>query len=258
MPQFAANLSWMYTEHAFLDRFEAAAADGFRGVEFLFPYEFSEHDIAQRLRAHGLNLVLFNLPAGNWAAKERGMACQPGKQAQFRQSVLQAQAYAKALQCPRLHAMAGILPQGVSHDEARNVYIENLRWAAKTLAPDGITLLIEPINGQDMPGYFLQHQEAAHEIVCAVGQPNLKIQMDFYHCHIMQGDVLGHFERHASGIAHVQIAGAPGRGEPDQGEIDYPAIFARLDALGYAGWIGCEYRPRGKTSAGLGWLKSCR
>lgn len=255
MPQFAANISLMYTEVPFLDRFAAAAADGFRGVEFLFPYEFAAQDVAEHLREHGLTQALFNLPPGDWTANERGMACQPGRVEEFRQCVLVAQAYARVIGCRSLHALAGKVPQGVSAEDARETYVSNLRWAAQTLAADGITLLIEPINGRDMPGYFLQRQQQAHDVVAQVGEPNLKVQMDFYHCQIMEGDLIRNLERHVASVGHVQIAGVPDRHEPDWGEIAYPQIFDRLDALGYAGCVGCEYRPRMGTSAGLGWTR---
>jgi 2-dehydrotetronate isomerase len=255
MPRFAANLSMMYNEVPFLDRFAAAAADGFEAVEYLFPYEHPAEAIAQRLRDHGLTQALFNLPPGNWAAGERGMACLPGREAEFAQSVQTALPYALATGCRKLHAMAGLLPAGVSPDQARATYIANLRAAARALAPHGITLLIEPINTRDMPGYFLNFQQQAHDIVAEVGEPNLKVQMDFYHCQIMEGDLARRLQKHFAGVGHIQIAGVPDRHEPDQGEIHHPYLFGQLDALGYDGWIGCEYRPAGNTSAGLGWLR---
>lgn len=255
MPRFAANLSMMYTEYAFLDRFAAAAADGFRAVEYLFPYEYPIADITQRLQAHGLTQVLFNLPPGDWSAGERGMACHPGREAEFAQSVQAALPYARATGCKRLHAMAGLLPGGVSPEVARSTYVNNLRAAARVLEDEGITLLIEPINTRDMPGYFLNWQQQAHDIVAEVGAPNLKVQMDFYHCQIMEGDLTRRLERHLGGVGHIQIAGVPDRHEPDMGEVAFPHLFSRLDAMGFDGWIGCEYRPAGATSAGLTWLR---
>ncbi len=255
MPRFAANLSMMYNEVPFLERFAAAAADGFEAVEYLFPYEHPAEAIAQRLRDNGLTQALFNLPPGNWAAGERGMACLPGREAEFAQSVQTALPYAQATGCRKLHAMAGLLPDGVSPDQARAIYVVNLRAAARALAPHGITLLIEPINNRDMPGYFLNYQQQAHDIVAEVGEANLKVQMDFYHCQIMEGDLTRRLQKHFDGVGHIQIAGVPDRHEPDQGEIHHPHLFAQLDALGYDGWIGCEYRPAGNTSAGLGWLR---
>ena len=255
MPRFAANLSMLYTEHAFLDRFAAAAADGFRGVEFLFPYDFEPATIAAQLQAHGLEQVLFNLPPGDWTQGERGMACLPGREAEFAASVETALGYARALGCRRLHAMSGILPAGVSAQQARATLVNNLRAAAQRLAHEGITLLIEPINTRDMPGYFLTLQQQAHDIVAEVGAPNLQVQMDFYHCQIMEGDLIRRLQRHVQGVGHVQIAGVPDRHEPDRGEVNYPALFEALDAAGYTGWVGCEYRPAGETRAGLGCVR---
>ena len=255
MPRFAANLSMMYTEVPFLDRFAAAAADGFEAVEYLFPYEHEPAEIAARLKAHGLTQALFNLPPGDWAAGDRGMACHPGREAEFAASVEQALPYAQATGCRRLHAMAGLLPAGADVQQARASYVANLRKAAARLAPHGITLLIEPINTRDMPGYFLNWQQQAHDILAEVGAPNLKVQMDFYHCQIMEGDLVRRLQRHFAGVGHVQIAGVPDRHEPDRGEVRFEAMFEALDALGYDGWIGCEYRPAGATSAGLGWLR---
>ncbi|MBM3364027.1 MAG: hydroxypyruvate isomerase family protein [Betaproteobacteria bacterium] len=256
MPRFAANLSMMYNEVPFLDRFAAAAADGFEAVEFLFPYEHPPEEIAHRLQSHGLEQVLFNLPPGDWAAGERGMACLPGREAEFARSVQTALPYARATGCRRLHAMAGIVPQqGVSLAQARATYVANLRDAAQTLAPHGITLLIEPINTRNMPGYFLNYQQQAHDVLAEVDRPNLKVQMDFYHCQVMEGDLMRRLQKHVGGVGHVQIAGVPDRHEPDTGEVRYDYLFDQLDALGYEGWIGCEYIPAGATSAGLGWLR---
>lgn len=255
MPRFAANLSMMYTELPFLERFQAAARDGFEGVEFLFPYEHAAQDIAMRLQDHGLTQALFNLPPGDWAAGERGMACHPGREAEFAAGLDAALHYAQATGCQRLHAMAGLLPAGVPFDQAREVYGNNLRRAAERCAERGITLLIEPINTRDMPGYFLNFQQQAHDILAEVGAPNLKVQMDWYHCQIMEGDLCRRLEKHIDGVGHIQIAGVPDRHEPDEGEINHPFLFDRLDALGYSGFVGCEYRPRAGTSDGLGWLR---
>lgn len=258
MPRFAANLSMMYSEYAFEDRFAAAAADGFVAVEYLFPYAYDRQMLAQRLRDNGLEQVLFNLSPGDWDRGERGMACHPGREAEFMETVELALQYAEVLGCRRLHAMAGVVPPGVSPQVARAVYVGNLRRAAQRLAGQGVTLLIEPINTRDMPGYFLHHQQQAHDVVAEVAEPNLLVQMDFYHCQIMEGDLARRLERHLTGIGHIQIAGVPDRHEPDQGEVNYPWLFERLDALGYAGFVGCEYRPRAQTSAGLGWLRQLR
>ena len=255
MPRFAANLSMLYNEVPFLERFAAAAADGFEAVEFLFPYEHPPEVIAQRLRDHGLVQALFNLPPGDWAAGERGMACLPGREAEFAAGVQTALRYAQATGCRKLHAMAGLVPAGLSLEQARATYVANLRLAARALAPHGITLLIEPINTRNMPGYFLNFQQQAHDVLAQVGESNLKVQMDFYHCQVMEGDLARRLEKYFAGVGHIQIAGVPDRHEPDQGEVAYPYLFDRLDALGYDGWIGCEYIPAGATSAGLGWLR---
>nr|WP_315237733.1 2-oxo-tetronate isomerase [uncultured Albidiferax sp.] len=262
MPQFAANLSMLYPEHAFIDRFAAAAADGFSAVEFLFPYAFPAADLAAQLQAHGLRQVLFNAPPGNWDAGERGMACLPGREAEFRDGIRRALDYAQILACPRIHVMAGIVPTDQDRNKLLPRYEANLAWAAEQAAAAGVDVLIEPINSRDMPGYFLSRQDQAHAIVQAVGAANLKVQMDLYHCQIMEGDLAMQLRRHlpTGRVGHIQIAGVPDRQEPDEGEINFPYLFALLDTLGYAGHVGCEYRPRrgavaGGTSAGLGWLR---
>jgi len=262
MPQFAANLSFLYQELPFMARFAAAARDGFRAVEYLFPYEYRPADIVAQLAEHGLQQVLFNAPPGDWAAGERGLACLAGRQTEFRAGITQALDYAAALGCRRIHVMAGLLPAGQTRDALQAVYLDNLRWAAAAAAPCGVALLIEPINLRDMPGYFLNRQDHAHQILDAVGAPNLQVQMDLYHCQIVEGDVsmkLRHYLP-TGRVGHIQIASVPARHEPDEGELNYPHLFALLDELGYQGWVGCEYRPRqgavpGATSAGLDWLK---
>ena len=258
MPRFAANLSMMYTEHAFLDRFAAAAADRFEAVEYLFPYEHSPEEVGERLRRHGLVQALFNLPPGNWAAGERGISALPGREQEFAASVQTALRYAQATGCRHLHAMAAIAPDGADAAAMRATYIANLRDAAAALAPHGITLLIEPINTRDMPGYFLNYQQQAHDIVAEVGAPNLRVQMDFYHCQIMEGDLATRLRKHLPQVGHIQIAGVPHRHEPDQGEVNHAWLFDLIDELGYAGHVGCEYRPRQGTSEGLGWLRAWR
>ncbi|WP_279482201.1 2-oxo-tetronate isomerase [Aureimonas sp. SK2] len=254
MPRFAANLTMMFNEVPFLERFAEAAEVGFSGVEFLFPYEWDASEIADALKAHGLTQALFNLPPGDWSAGERGIAGLPGREADFADSVETAIDYAKALGCQRLHAMAGILPEGADRNAHLNVYKANIAHAAHRLAEEGLTLLIEPINTRDMPGYLLNHQREAHALVREIGAPNLKVQMDFYHAQIMDGDLWRLFEAHRETVGHIQIASVPERHEPDQGEVNYPWLFERLDAAGYDGWIGCEYRPRADTRAGLGWF----
>ena len=258
MLRFAANLSMMYTEHPFLERFAAAAQDGFDAVEFLFPYEHEARDIASRLREHGLTQALFNLPPGDFSRGERGIAALPGREAEFAAGVDQALAYAQATGCVRLHAMAGLASVDADRAAMRATYVANLRLAARRLAPHGITLLIEPINLRDIPGYYLNHQQVAHDIVAEVGEPNLKVQMDLYHAQIVEGDLVRRIERFLPGVGHFQIAGVPERHEPDIGEVNYAYVFERLEALGWDGFIGCEYRPRAGTSAGLGWLKAWR
>ncbi|GAB3628887.1 hydroxypyruvate isomerase [Pandoraea terrae] len=255
MPRFAANLTMMYSEHAFLDRFAAAARDGFRAVEYLFPYEYPAAEIARRLRESGLTQALFNLPPGDWAAGERGIAALPGRETEFEDSLALALHYATATDCHRLHAMAGLVPVDADRTAAHETYVSNLRFAARRCAQRAITLLIEPINTRDMPGYFLNTQQQAHDIVLAVGEPNLKVQMDAYHCQIMEGDITMRLRKHFAGVGHVQIAGVPDRHEPDDNELNYAFLFAQLDALGYDGYVGCEYRPRAGTSDGLAWFQ---
>ena len=261
MPKFAANLSMMYTEHAFLDRFGAAAADGFRAVEYLFPYAFGKDEIARRLADHGLAQVLFNAPPGDFDAGERGLACLPGRADEFRRALLeQALPYAEALRCPRVHLMAGLAPAGAERAALRATYVANLAWAAREAAAAGLDVLIEPINTRDIPGYFLNRQDDAHAIVAAVGAPNLKVQMDLYHCQIVEGDVATKLRAYlpTGRVGHLQIAGVPERHEPDVGEVNYAYLFDVVDALDWDGWIGCEYRPKAGTSTGLGWLRRAR
>ncbi|MBZ8138761.1 hydroxypyruvate isomerase [Rubrivivax gelatinosus] len=262
MPRFAANLSMLYNEHDFLDRFAAAARDGFKAVEYLFPYAYTTEQLAALLKAHGLQQVLFNAPPGNWDAGERGIACLPGREAEFRDGIAQALAYACALSCPRIHVMAGLVPAGQTRESVRATYVANVAYAAAEAAKLGINVLIEPINERDMPGFFLNRQDQAHAIVAEVGAANLKVQMDLYHCQIVEGDLAAKIRQWlpTGQVGHFQIAGVPTRHEPDVGEIHHPYLFALLDELGYDGWIGCEYRPRrgavpGGTSDGLGWMK---
>jgi hydroxypyruvate isomerase len=254
MPKFAANLTMMFNEVPFLARFDAAAQAGFKAVEFLFPYEHSAEKIAAQLTAHRLQNVLFNLPPGDWAAGERGLACLPGREAEFRAGVATAIAYAKTLGTPRLHAMAGLLPDGADRMIHRATYIDNLKYAAAETARHGIMLLIEPINPRDIPRYFLNTQADAHAIREQVGAENLKVQMDCYHVQIVEGDIAMKLRQYLPHIGHIQIAGVPERNEPDTGEVNYPYLFGLLDELGYDGWLGCEYRPRNGTVDGLRWM----
>lgn len=256
MPRFAANLSMLYTEHPFLERAAAAARDGFEAVEWQFAYE---HDAATLRAALGsLPLVLMNAPPGDPAAGERGLAALPGREADFRRSIDQALALAEALRCPRVHVLAGRIPAGSERAALQPTYVANLAWAAPRAAAAGVTLLIEPINGRDIPGYFLNRQDHAHEIVQQVGAPNLKVQMDLYHCQVVEGDVATKLRSYlpTGRVGHLQVAGVPERQEPDVGELNCRYLFDAIDELGWDGWIGCEYRPRGGTSEGLRWRDS--
>lgn len=255
MPKFAANLSMMYQEHPFLERFGAAAADGFKGVEFLFPYEFSPTDIKERLDRHGLTQVLFNCPPGDWAKGERGLASLPGREDEFKGSFAKALSYVDVLGNRRLHVMAGLMQPSRTREEHRATYVKNLAWAAEQIGARDLVLVIEPINTRDIPGFFLNRQDEAHAICAATGSSKVKVQMDFYHCQIVEGDLAMKLRQYFTGVGHIQIAGVPERHEPDIGEINHPYLFALIDELGYDGWVSGEYRPRGNTSAGLGWIK---
>ena len=271
MPRFAANLSLMYTELPFLDRFEAAARDGFRAVEFLFPYAIARQELAARLKANGLQQVLFNGPPGSVEQalrgefqdpQIRGTAGVPGRESDFRSGVALALEYALALECPRIHLMAGLIPMGVARESMFAVYGANLRWASEQARKAGVEVLIEPINTRDNPGYLLNRQDEAHATVAELAAPNLKVQMDLYHCQIVEGDVAMKLRQYlpTGRVAHMQIAGVPERHEPDMGELNYPYLFSVIDELGYQGWLGCEYRPKqggqaGGTSRGLAWLR---
>ena len=253
MPKLAANLTMLFGEIDFLDRFEAAASAGFRGVEFLFPYAYDAQVLKARLRDHRLVLVLHNLPAGNWTAGERGIACHPDRVEEFRAGVDQAITYATALDCDRVNCLAGILPPQVDPAAARDTFVQNLRYAAPRLQSAGIRLLIEPINTRDVPGFFLSGTAQAIEIIDAVGSDNLQLQYDIYHMQIMEGDVAAGIQRLLPRIGHLQLADVPGRHEPGTGAIDFGSLLNHIDRIGYSGWIGCEYVPAGKTRDGLGW-----
>lgn len=262
MPRFAANLSMLYNDVDFLDRFAAAARDGFQAVEYLFPYAYAPGQLAAELARHGLQQVLFNAPPGDWDAGERGIACLPGREAEFREGIDRAIAYAQALACPRIHVMAGLVPQRADAAAVRAAYVANVRHAAAQAAPHGIRILLEPINGRDMPGFFLSRQDQAHALVGEIGAANVQVQMDLYHCQIVEGDLASKVRHYlpTGRVGHLQIAGVPERHEPDLGEVNYPYLFKLLDELGYDGWIGCEYKPaRGAaphaTRDGLGWLQ---
>ncbi len=274
MPQFAANLSMMYPELPFLDRFEAAAKDGFKAVEFLFPYAYTPEELAARLKANNLQQVLFNAPPGGidpssidlaWNSNTRGTASLPGREKEFQQGVEMALRYAEALHCPRIHVMAGLLGVGHTHASNHATYVNNLKWAAALAVKQGLDVLIEPINTRDIPGFYLNRQDQAHNIIEEVGASNLKVQMDLYHCQIVEGDVAMKIRQYlpTGRVGHFQIAGVPERHEPDIGEVNYPYLFNVIDEVSktsnWQGWVGCEYKPKlggqaGGTSAGLGWL----
>jgi hydroxypyruvate isomerase len=255
VPRFSANLSMLYTELPFMERFAAAAADGFRAVEYVGAYGVDPTTIAATLRAHGLTQALFNFPAGDWAAGDRGIACHPHRVDEFRRSVDTAITYAEATQCTRLNCLAGITPPGEDRSRVEDVLVSNLAYAAPILAEAGIQLLLEPINPIDMPGYLINSTDNFERISTAVGHANLYLQYDFYHMQVVQGDLLRTFERLQSRIGHVQIADNPGRHEPGTGEINYANIFRVLDEAGYSGWVGAEYRPLRDTRSGLSWFR---
>lgn len=257
MPRFAANLSMMFTEHSFLDRFAAAAAAGFEAVEFMFPYDFPAADVAKKLTDAGLELVLFNMPPGDWAADERGLAALPGREEEFRASVATALAYAQTLGCKRLHAMAGITAH-LDRAACEATYIGNIRFAADLLAETGITVQLEPINNRNMPSYFLSRQAEALALIDRIDRANVSVQLDLYHAQIMEGDLTKLIQAMQGRFSHVQIASVPDRHAPDEGEVNYPHLYNVLDQIGYDGWIGCEYNPRGETTASLGWFADYR
>ena len=255
MPKFAANLSFLFTDLPFPARFQAAAQAGFKGVEYLFPYDWPASEVAGWLTAAGVEQVLFNLHPGDWAAGERGLACLPDRHGDFADSVEQALEYAMLLDCRQVHCMAGLRPAGVAESVLEENYIANLRHAADHLATAGVTVMIEPINSRiDMPGYWLDDIDKALRLIETIGRSNVRLQLDLYHAQIIQGDLARSIEENIAQIGHVQIADNPGRHEPGTGEINYPFLLSLLDRLGYAGWVGCEYKPLTTTEAGLGWL----
>ena len=255
MPQFCANLSLFYTELDFMDRFAAAARAGFKGVEYQFPYAYPKDALAEALQKNGLVPVLQNVPAGDWAKGERGIACDPDRVDEFQDGVGRAIEYATAVGCKQLNCLAGIPPHGVSPERARATFVGNLKFAAKKLRAAGILLLTEPVNTVDIPGFFLNRSRQALEIIDAVGSDNLRLQYDIYHMQIMEGDLARTIQSNLGRIAHMQLADNPGRHEPGTGEINFPFLFDWIDRVGYQGWIGCEYNPRAGTDAGLGWVK---
>ncbi|MBN9258158.1 MULTISPECIES: hydroxypyruvate isomerase [unclassified Mesorhizobium] len=254
MPRFSANLSMLFGEHEFLDRFDAAARAGFKGVEYIGPYDHAPEVVAARLKKNGLTQVLFNLPAGDWGKGERGIAVLPDRVPEFRQGVARAITYAQALGCQQVNCLAGIAPAGVERRVLEDVFVENLAFAAEKLEQAGVRLLIEPINRRDIPGFFLNYSDQALALIDRVGSKNLYLQYDIYHMQIMEGDLARTMEANLSRIAHIQLADNPGRHEPGTGEINYPFLYEHIDRLGYAGWIGAEYKPKAGTEAGLDWF----
>ncbi len=265
----------MYPDMDFLDRFEAAAKDGFKAVEYLFPYAYAAEELAARLKGNGLQQVLFNMPPGGsdpasisqaWEQGVRGTACIPGREAEYQAGVKLAMHYAEVLNCPRIHSMAGLLPSGVTRAQAQDTLVANLKWACQTVKAQGLDVLLEPINPRGIPGFFVNRQDHAHEILAQVGEPNLKVQMDLFHCQIVEGDVTTKVERYlpTGNVGHFQIADVPLRHEPGTGELNWPYLFDLIDRVsaecGWQGWVGCEYVPadvtQGGTSRGLSWLKS--
>jgi hydroxypyruvate isomerase len=255
MLKFAANLTLMFNEVEFLERFDAAARAGFKGVEYLFPYVAPKEQVVERLQKAKLTQVLHNLPAGNWAAGDRGNAVQPDRVGEFQNGVGKAIEYATALGCKQLNCLAGLTPKDLAPEKVRETFVSNLRFAAERLGGAGIKLLIEPINTRDIPGFYLTKTQQALDIIQAVGSSNLWLQYDIYHMQIMEGDLATTIEKNLARIAHLQLADNPGRHEPGTGEINYPFLFGFLDKIGYDGWIGCEYKPAAETTAGLGWVK---
>jgi hydroxypyruvate isomerase len=255
VPKFSANLSFLYADLPFLDRFAAAAKDGFRAVEYVGPYGFPAEDVAAALKSNGLTQALFNLPAGNWDGGERGIGCLADRVVEFQAGVETAIRYAQALGCDKINCLAGIAPAGTTADERDAVLVANLKYAAPRLASAGIKLLLEPINLRDIPGFHVSTTHHAERLLDAVGSDNLFIQYDVYHTQVMQGDLVPTYARLKDRIGHVQVADNPGRNEPGTGEINYGFVLSELDRLGYDGWVGCEYKPKAGTSAGLGWMK---
>ena len=254
MPNFAANLTLMFNEVPFLDRFKAAKDCGFDAVEFLFPYEHKADEIAEKLDANGLTLALFNLPPGDWDAGDKGMSAIPGREQEFKDSVGVALEYARTFGNKTVHMMGGIIPGGVSMEQAFETYVTNYQYCADAFADLGIDVILEPLNTRDVPGYMISQNSSARSVIAAVERPNTGLQFDFYHVQIMSGDLATQFETHLDITKHVQIAGVPERFEPNVGEINYPYLFDLMDRLGYEGYVGCEYKPQNGTEAGLGWM----
>ncbi|MCZ4282787.1 hydroxypyruvate isomerase family protein [Kiloniella laminariae] len=258
MIRFAANLSMLFTEVPFLERFRAARDCGFEGVEFLFPYAWSAETLKDRLNSENLKQVLFNAPPGNWDLGERGIAGLPGRETEFREGIDLALNYALTLECQNIHVMAGICPENLSLEQSFEIYTQNIAYAAERVASHAVSILLEPINIRSFPGYILSHQAQARHLIDTLGYKNLRLQLDLFHAQIMEGDLTNLIRHQLSYIEHIQLASVPDRHEPDEGEINYNWIFKELSRLSYRGWIGCEYIPRGDTKTGLAWLKEAR
>ena len=255
MPQFSANLTMLFNEVPFLDRFEKAAAAGFKGVEFMFRYEWEKDVLAQKLEQFQLQLVLHNLPAGDWAGGERGIACLPDRVDEFKSGVTLAVEYAGALKCFQLNCLVGNTPKNVPDQKVRQTLVDNLRFAAAAMEKAGIRLLVEPVNSIDMPGFYLTGTRQALDLMKEINHPNIRLQYDIYHMQVMEGNLTRSIVSHLSEIGHIQLADNPGRHEPGTGEINFTNLFRFIDEAGYKGWIGCEYKPADTTENGLGWLK---
>lgn len=255
MLKFDANLTMLFNEVAFIERFSHAAKAGFKGVEFLFPYDFPKEALAEKLEKNKLEQVLFNLPAGNWAGGERGIACLPDRVGEFQEGVGKAIDYAKALKCPRVNCLVGMTPNNVPQEKVRQTLVGNLGFAADKLEKAGIRFIVEPINTIDMAGFYLAHTKDASQLIREVNHPNLWLQYDIYHMQVMEGNLTNAIKENLARIAHIQLADNPGRHEPGTGEINFANLLRFIDEMGYDGWIGCEYKPLGKTEDGLGWLK---
>ena len=258
MPRFCANLTMMFNEHPFMDRFAAAAKAGFKAVEFLFPYDHPAAEIRARLNDHGLEQILFNMPPGDWSVGERGLASLPGRTAEFRDGVKRALDYAAVLGTARLHCMAGLVPSGTAPGTAASLYAANLAWACERAHAAGVLVVIEPINHRDMPGFFLNTTDQGAAVVEAIGRDRLALLFDIYHCQVTEGDVTSRMAKLLPLIGHVQVADVPARNEPGTGELNWRYVFDRMDALGYSGWVGCEYRPAADTVSGLSWMEQFR
>lgn len=258
MLRFSANISFLFAERPFFERFAAARAAGFTAIEFHFPYEFDRAALAEVVLTSGMEVVLFNLPAGDWAAGDRGIACNPRRIAEFQDGVGQAIDYARLLGCPRVNCLAGIAPGDIAYDKARETLVENLRFAAAVTKRAGVELVLEPLNTRDTPGFFVATTRVALALIKAVGNDNLRLQYDLYHAQVMQGDLARTLQEHLPQIAHIQLADNPGRHEPGTGEINFPFLLQHLDRIGYTGWVGCEYKPGGRTEDSFGWLEPWR